>query len=238
MIAISLVVAVASFIWRYAARYSDEYARVERQLWEVEERERERSEERKTQSLQLTLERGFADAASAAGRRALDELEREYSQLRPALDARREEDPLSVARLPALAAETYRRGLSVLADALELTEAMQGSGRERLQAEIAQLEREATSCREWPPAGRIEIREATLVSHRERIALLDQLQLHVDQLLHQAGRCEASMHRTRIELAAIRTGSSETGVNNVVEALRGTIEQAKEVQLKLKRLGY
>ena len=127
----------------------------------------------------------------------------------------------------------------MLVDALELIEAMRGPRRHRLQAEIAELERETALSRvNGPPPERVEIRNAILVSHRERIALLDRLQLRVDQLLYQGGRCEASLHRTRIELAAIRAGGSETSVDSVVEALQGTIQQAKEVQEKLKKLGY
>ncbi len=234
---LSLAVAATSFVWRYAIRYGDEYELLEHRLADLRERGRSRQEEREARSLGLRLERGFTETASVAGARILAELEREYAQLQEALASRREVDPLAVTRVPALAAETRRRGLSVLADALELLEATEGSGRERLQAEIARLEREASSL-DRPPAGLVEIRDATLVAQRERLALLDQLRLRVEQLLHQAGRCEASLHRTRIELAAIRTGSSETSVNGVIEALRGTIQQAQEVQLKLKQLGY
>ena len=238
-LAISLSMAASSFVWRYAVRYSDEYARLELQLTDEQERERARLEERETRSLRHRLERGFAETEYFAGARAFEELDQEYAQLRPALESRRDADPLSVARIPALAAETYRRGLSVLVDALELIEAMRGPRRHRLQAEIAELERETALSRvNGPPPERVEIRNAILVSHRERIALLDRLQLRVDQLLYQGGRCEASLHRTRIELAAIRAGGSETSVDSVVEALQGTIQQAKEVQEKLKKLGY
>ena len=237
-IILSLVVAAASFLWRYVVRYGDDHELLEQRLAELHERGRSRQEEREARSLGVRLERGFTETASLAGARILAELEREYAQLQEALASRREVDPLAVARVPALAAETRRRGLSVLADALELLEATAGSGRERLQAEIARLEREASSDLDGPPEGLVAIRDATLASQRERLALLDQLRLRVEQLLHQAGRCEASLHRTRIELAAIRTGSSEPSVNSVVEALRGTIQQAKEVQLKLKQLGY
>ena len=239
VIAISLVMAATSVVWRYAVRYRDEHERLEQRLTDVRERERELLEEQQTRSLRHRLERGFAEAESSAGTRAFEELDQEYARLRPALESGREADPLSVARIPALAAETYRRGLSVLVDALELIEAIRGPRWERLQAEIVELERETAASRvDRAPPEKVEIRNATLVSHRERIALLDRLQLRVDQLLYQGGRCEASLHRTRIELAAIRAGGSETSVDSVVEALQGTIQQAKEVQEELKRLGY
>ncbi len=67
---------------------------------------------------------------------------------------------------------------------------------------------------------------------------MGQLLLRVDQLLHQAGACEASLHRTRVEIAALRADSVESSVNAVIGTLRKTITQAKEVQDELKRLGY
>ena len=141
-----------------------------------------------------------------------------------------------VGRIPALAAETYRRGLSVLVDALELIEAMREPRRGRLQAETAELEREtATSRADRPALETVEIRKATLVSHRERIALLDRQQLHVDQLLYQGGRCEASLHRTRIELAANpsrrlgdKRGQRRGGAAGDYPAGEGGAERAQE----------
>lgn len=225
VIAVSLAMAATSFVWRYAVRQGDEYERLGQQLTDVQERERARSEARETQSLRLSLERGFAETDSGPGARVFQELDQEYAQLRPALESRRDADPLAVSRVPALAGEPDRRGLSVLVDALELTEAMRGPGRKHLQDEIADLERAAVRSRaDRPPPEQIEIRNATLASHQERLALLDRLQLRVDQLLYQGRRCEASLHRTRIELAAIRAGGSEISVSSVVEALQGTIQ--------------
>ena len=86
--------------------------------------------------------------------------------------------------------------------------------------------------------GRLRLKEDTLASHSQRLAMLEKLQLRVEQLLYQASRCEASLHGTRVELAAIRTGSSEATVDSVTEALRRTIHQVKEVQEELRRLGY
>ncbi len=84
----------------------------------------------------------------------------------------------------------------------------------------------------------IRVSEDRLASRKQSLDLVDQLQLRVGQLLFQAERCEASLYRTRIEVAAIRTGSSETSVDSVIQALQATIQQVKEVQEELKRLGY
>ena len=140
---------------------------------------------------------------------------------------------------PPLAGETYRQGLSVLSDALELMEVAHTSDTERLKRDISGLEGEVEALKgDQSQAERLRIREDTLASHRQRLDMLGQLQVHIDQLLYQAGRCEASLHRARIELAGIKTGSSQTGVDSVIEALRDTLLRAKEVQDELKRLGY
>ena len=68
--------------------------------------------------------------------------------------------------------------------------------------------------------------------------LVAELRVRVDELLRQARRSETALHRTRIQLAAIRTGSSESSVGSVVRVLQETIDRAKEVQQELNRLGY
>ena len=77
-----------------------------------------------------------------------------------------------------------------------------------------------------------------MASHKERLDMIKQQELRVDKLLYQCDRCEASLHRTRIELASLKTESSETSVSAVTETLQRTINQAKEVQEELKRLGF
>ena len=67
--------------------------------------------------------------------------------------------------------------------------------------------------------------------------MLDQLQLSLVQLLFQTSRCEASLHRARIEVATIRPDGSESGMDSVIEALQETIDQVKQAQDERKRLG-
>ena len=77
-----------------------------------------------------------------------------------------------------------------------------------------------------------------MASHRERLEMIDQQQFRVDELLYQCDRCEASLSRTRIELASLQAGSSDSSVSAVTETLRRTITQAKEVQEEMRRLGF
>ena len=66
----------------------------------------------------------------------------------------------------------------------------------------------------------------------------EQLRLRADQLLHLASRCEATLNLTRIQVAGIRAGGLESGVDPVVNALQETVRRAKEVQDELQQLGY
>ena len=214
--------------------------------------------------LRVGLQKGFSSVNSDEGLNALRDLVHEYEeiqllrmrqirlpsrrlifltyeseQIEPILLREKETDSLSTSRIFALAEETYNQGLSVLADALRLTQVVQTSNAPRLVAEIEDLENEIESLRRHEaPAARIEIREATIRSHKRRLELLGLQQPRLDELLHQVDGCEASLARTRIELAVLHAGSSEASVRDVTETLQRTIDQAKEVQAELKSLGF
>jgi hypothetical protein len=68
--------------------------------------------------------------------------------------------------------------------------------------------------------------------------MLTNLQLRVEELLHQAERCEASLSKTHVDLADLKAGASGASVDSVIVTLQKTIERAKEVQAELKKLGY
>ena len=129
--------------------------------------------------------------------------------------------------------------MSVLSDALELLRVVDGSSVESLERDVAELEEEVEASRaDGAHLDRLRIKEKVLASHRERLELHDQLRWSAERLLFQAHKCEDSLHRTRIELVAIKTGTAEASVNSVIEALQRTVTQAKEVQRELRRLGH
>lgn len=233
------VVAGGSFLWRYAFRYNDEYAKKAQEVIALLERGKSEREQAEMKQLIETLKRGFSDNNSDEGLRALDQLIYEYKQLKPVLSHRKETDSLSIAHIPALTEEIYRQGLNVLKNALDLTIAIRSPNKEMLAADVSQLEKEIESLREaGAQAARIKIKEATLVSNKDRLRMVKRQELRIDELLHEADRCEASLHRTRIELAALKADSAEASVNAVTETLRRTINHAKEVQEELKKLGF
>ena len=207
----------------------------------VEDTEREADALRNpkmTDKLADEIEKGFKAVGSRDGQKAVRELVYEYEQLQPVLERRRSTDSFSVSHIPALAIETYKQGMSVLQDALDLTRAVDSADRVRLEFEIRDLEAEIQSLRQdASEAGRLRIREERLASDKEMLALMKEQQVRVDELLYQADRCGASLHRARMELAALRAGDSEAGVNGVTETLRLTINHAKGVQDEMRKLG-
>ena len=111
--------------------------------------------------------------------------------------------------------------------------------RARVRSRVGELEAQIGSLRgDEAQADRLRILEATVASHKERLDLIDGQQLRVDGLLHQSDSCEASLHRTRVELAALKADNVQASVTTVTDALQRTITQAKEIQEELRKLGY
>ncbi len=218
ILAVSGIGTVMGFVWRYVLRYTEEYGKRARVLMDRLEEERARLENAEVAQRREALQAGFSSIRSAEGLKALTELVVEYEELQPTLGRQLDTDPFSLSLVPSLAVETYRQGLSVLSDALELMRAVHTPGRERLERELANMEGDIETLKlDESQAERLRLKEDTLASHRQRLDMLDQLQLRLERFLYQAGRCEASLHRTRIELAAIRTGSSEATIDSVTE---------------------
>jgi len=232
-------IAIGSFLWHYLIRHDQAYRTKIQRIMELQDRVQREKEEADLKQFQQAIRSGLSKIDSTEGLKAMKELIHEYEQLQHVLDKKKETDPLSIAHIPALAKEAYRQGLSVLADVLEVVQVIHSSGRANLEAEIAKLEREIGLLKgEQNHQAQAKIKQATVVSHLERLEMIKQQELRVDKLLYQCDRCEASLHRTRIELAALKTESSERSVTAATDTLQRTINQAKEVQEELRKLGY
>ena len=242
----ALILAIASAVigaghcfWRYSNRFNEEYPIKMRELMELLEQRASAIEAGEFRELREALQVGFGNIKAEEGLKALQMLVDQYDWLKPVLKSKRATDPMALAHVPTLAEETYRQGLSALEDALRLMTAIQSPNNNSLQEEVVELEKELESFRRDASQGeRVRMREETIASHRERLALVTQQQLRVDQLVHQSEGCAASLDLTRIEVAALKADSSESSVRAVTDALRRTINQAKEVQEELRRLGY
>jgi hypothetical protein len=232
--ALSGISAVGSYLYRY----TKEYPRNAREIVERLEEERVRLEEAELRRFSVTLQCEFLNIGSTEGLKALAGLTGAYEQLQASFAQRRMNDPLSLSLISALVGETYQRGLSVLSDALELMKVARMPDRESLEEEIEQLEMDFDVPKdEGIDAERLMLKEEKLASSKQRLGMLNRLQLYIDQLLYQVHRCEASLRATGIELASVRAGGSKTSVNSVVEALEATLNRVKEVQDELERIG-
>jgi hypothetical protein len=233
------IVAAGSFSWRYVARYRREYERRVQHAIDMQDRERRERESAEAEELRGTLQAGFLRIDSIEGLKVLHGLAREYEQLQPVLERSQEANPLALSYMGTLAEQTYRQGLYALADAFELVQALHFSDEEALASETDTLEREIASLsRDEAQAARVAMKRETLTSRRDRLDLIEQQALRRDKLLHQADRCEASLARTRIELAALKADSSAASVSTLTEALQTTIAQAREVQEEMRKLGF
>lgn len=185
------------------------------------------------------LESGLSQAGSSEGLKVLQRLVSEYAQLQPLLDRPRTTDSLSTASINLMAEEIYRQGLTVLQDALELLRTVRPSEKERLETEALQLEQRIEALRkDESQKERLKLMDETLNSHLERLDIMRKQQLRIEELFHLSGRCEASLHRTRMEIAGMKAADSEAIVKPVMENLESTINGAKEVHEELKKLGF
>lgn len=235
LIIVFAVLAVGTYFWRYFLHFNQLYEAKVQQVMATLRIETSEGGEGDLKQLRETLQTGFANLNTNEGLTALNQLNDVYQRLQPVLETKRATDPTAVAHIPALAEETYKQGLSVLADALGLMAAVHSPANERLARQLVdsrkQLEHESQP-------ERVKMLEERIVSREETLGLINQQQLRVEQLLQQCDNCEANLRNARIEVAGLRADTAESSVSALTGVLRNTINQAKEVQEELRRLGY
>ena len=207
----SLVAGAGSFFWIYSIRHDTAYAKLVQEIMAQQGQESREAYQAELQQMREALRIGLTAIDSKAGLKALTDLDYEYEQLQLVLNRQDEPSSMSIAHIPGLAQETYREGLNVLSNGLQLSRAIHTSNKESLEAEIVQFEQDiGTLSMDYGQQMRVKIREENVASHQERLEMINQQQYRVDELLYQCDRCEASLSRTRLELASLQAGSSET----------------------------
>jgi len=229
----------ASLAWQAGIRYRQGYTHKLQALTAEFEAETALRLEAHLQQEVTGLEAGFREIQAPEGAKILHELEEEYRQLQPVITGGVEADLLANTNLAALVQETYVQGLNALEHALELERAIGAGANQQLETELKSLEQKAAAAANNPEAGdSLALTLEKIDSCKERLGIVKKLHLRVEQLLHQADRCAASLNKTRIELAALKADASDESVITVITSLQKTIERAKEVQAELKKLGY
>jgi hypothetical protein len=235
----SLIATAGSFFRIYSIRHGVEYTKIVQGILALHEQESREAGQAELKQMMDTLQAEFSVINSEVGLTALTDLHYEYEQLQLVLSQRNERASMSISHIPDLVEETYREGLNVLANGLQLLRAIHPLNKGRLEEEVVEIEKELENLRKNEgQKSRIKLREEMVASHRERLEMINQQHYRAEELLYQCDRCEASLSRTRFELASLQAGSSETSVSVVTESLRRTIYQAKEVQEELKKLGF
>lgn len=233
------LVGASLFLWRFVVHYQQNYALKSQELLSLLEARDLHLQEDRVKEMHSGLECGFKELKAAEGLRLLHKLDHEYEQLVPVLTGGKESDLLSMSNLDALVKETYFRGLSVLQDVFELERLVRTTDNAQLQSETAELQKKAAVLRD-DPEGRERLAQVNerIQSNQERLHMLRKIKQRMEELMYQAGRCEASLGKTRIQLAALKAEASEIGVSAVTDTLRKTIDRARDVQNELKKMGY
>ena len=189
--------------------------------------------------LRSKLRDGFVAIPCTEGQYALKALDYEYNELKAVLERHKERDPLAVARLPALTDATYLQGLSVLDDALELARSVSSPTNQRLETDLKDLTAKIDAAKTKAGADeQVKLWRAKASSDRQRLDLVDQHRLRLQQLLQQSDRCEGALQQTRMELVSLKADASSDGVDGVLETLQKTVDQAKAIQEEMRKLGY
>ena len=190
------------------------------------------------QQSRAALERGLSEINFAEGRRALQRLVSEYAHLQALFDRARATASISLGQVRTAAEETYRLGLVLLEDVLELARVASPSEIRRVEDAVLQLEKKIELAAAAPVQDeRTQLLDATMRSHLERLDVMRKQATRVEQLLQLVISCEVSLNRTRMELAALKAADSELAVKDATDGLRRTIDRAKEVQDELAKVG-
>lgn len=235
----STVIAAGSFLWLYTIRYDNAYAKRISEIADLQDQVQREQNNADIKHLIEAVRTGFKKTNTTDGLNALTDLVCEYRKLLQVIEYKKEIDPLSLVHIPTLAEETFLQGLSVLSDVLELSKIIHKSDIDNLEKKLNAIENEIKSLRRHEAESPLlKIKNASAESYKERLEMINQQALRYGILLYQCTRCEASLHRTRVELTALKTENSETNISEVTETLRLTIKQAQEIQKEFKRLSY
>lgn len=229
--------AVISFVLRFSKKYRLEYEKQLRIQLENKGLAYRQSRRINIDRLKREVESGFRELNAHKGLEALEILLKEYHALSTLYQGDEEPNLVSAGDLSDLAEETLYQGLNVLIDAIEVCRVIQPE--KRLQEELVHIEEEIEILKSNDGSeSLIDVRESSAATHRERLAEIGSLRVRLEKLMYQCERCEASLHKTRIELATLRNRSTEDGISMATKNLEKTIREAREVQIELKELGY
>lgn len=178
------------------------------------------------------IQAGFQRAGlqGRKGFQALKELQAEYDALAEYLDATahvERNDALSIARLREAVRKSYAQGLDILQQAAALMAVNISDAQRDLRAQLQELQQQLST--QTNPAI-TSIKQQQMESHRQRLELLDQHELHIEQLLHASDTIEAGIQKTRLEIAQLTAGDIANSTNRLIDRLRDILHMASEVQ--------
>jgi hypothetical protein len=232
----SALVSAGAFTYHYFVRGESAARSKAQRLIASEEARRRAQEQEEFGDSRDALQRGFAQVDSSEGLKALQQLDTAYDLLQAALTRHTGLDPLARARIVHSSAEAYRQGLAALSSALELLQAIQGTDRPSLEAELQELEGDIQLLKGNPAqSGRVRLKQEALASCTERLELLTRQSLDAEQLLNEADLAEAALERARFALGTLDSRISGERVHEVTTDLDRVVDQTLHAQRAVAR---
>ncbi|MFL6203801.1 MAG: protein kinase domain-containing protein [Acidimicrobiales bacterium] len=230
-----------SFAWRWSTARRQHQAQLAQEQTARDARAHAESVERDRSETRQRLREDFAQLTSDDaddGARTLEGLADEFAALTDLLKRVRDRPTVSISsRIPELAEDAYRQGMSVLSDAIGQLKVTDGAQSRDLPTELEEIEdrlaRGAYS--DERDRSRDQKRQSTT---RRLLDRQKEARQRARDLIFQAETCTAALAEAGIELASVYAGDTQVDTDAVVHSLEDTIRCVRDVQDELRSLGY
>jgi len=174
------------------------------------------------------LAQGWLATEHADGVQQVRELRQAYGQLRAFLEERLAQDRghgLQLRRLLVLAEDTFREGVAILRQGLNLVRALASVDRDGLERELATWQAEG---------GQSSTRITRIAAHEERLALCAEQEEAIERLLAESEILEAALQKTYLEAAKLESPEALFARGRTASELERAVEAARRVEDRLR----
>lgn len=180
-----------------------------------------------------SLIRDWQDAFYPEGLQQSKELDAAYHRLDKVLTDRLAKDVgpgFTMQRLRALAEDTYREGISILTQALEVRKSIKESDRDKLERELALWQ----DARNAPGAKGLEALDTRIAAHQRRLGLIEAQQKKLDDLLAESETLEAALESTALEVVDLSNPEALFSRGSAAEELERAMNAAQRAEERIR----
>jgi hypothetical protein len=174
------------------------------------------------------LAQAWQTTGHADGIQQVRELRQAYGQLRAFLEERLAEDGghgLQLRRLLVLAEDTFREGVIILRQALNLVRSLASVDREGIARELAAWQAEGNQS---------STRITRIAAHEERLSLCAEQEEAIERLLAESETLEAALQKTTLEAAKLESPEALFARGRTASELERAVEAARRVEDRLR----